>query len=119
MGVRLRWRSVEGVVYLVDAPWRDGSWAVTRREGVADNVHGGLRVTVRCDVVGVSACDYYDGRCEALFIGLVRRGGTGRGRFTNRPYGLYGRAERPGVSLCRMRCGDLCVWVNRARCGER
>ena len=35
-------------------------------------------------------------------------GGTGRGRFTNRPYGLYGRAER-----------RVCVCVNRMWGGER
>ena len=64
-----------------------------RREGVPDNVRGGLLIIVACDSVCVSARDDDGGRWMALFIGLVRRGGTGRGRFTNRPYGLYGRAE--------------------------
>ncbi len=73
--------------------------AVRRCEGVADNVHGGLSVMVGCDVVGVSACDDDVGLRMASIIGLVRRGGTGRGRFTNRPYGLYGRSERP-VRAC-------------------
>ena len=65
-----------------------------RREGVADNIHGGLRVAVRCDVVGVAACDYDGGLWKASFIGLVRRGMTGRGRFTNRPYrGVIGLSD--------------------------
>ena len=58
--------------------------------------HGRLRVTVRCDVVGVSACDDGGDLWKVSVIGLVCRGGTGRGRFTNRPYGLYGRSERLG-----------------------
>ena len=62
----------------------------------------------RCDVVGVSACDYDGGLWMALFIGFVRRCGTGRGRFTNRPYGVYGRAERR-VRVC----------VNRMLCEKR
>ena len=70
-----------------------------RREDVADNVRGGLSFMVGRDVVGVSACDYDVGWWKALFIVLVRRGVTGRGRFTNRPYVVYGRAERR-VCVC-------------------
>ena len=50
--------------------------------------------------MGVSARDDEGGLWKALFIGLVRRGGMGRGRFTNRPYGLFGRAER-----------RVCAWI--------
>ncbi len=67
--------------------------------------------------MGVSACAYDVGLWMALFIGLVRRGGTGRGRFTNRPYGLYDRSERRvcfcvgidsvGVSACGY---DVGLW---------
>ncbi len=78
--------------------------AVRRCEGVADNVHGGLRVTVLCDVVGVSACDYDGGRWMALFIGLMRRGRTGRGRFTNRPYGCIVRLSNGCASVSDVMC---------------
>ena len=80
-----------------------------RHDGVMNDLRDGLRVMVRCDVVCVSACAYDRGLWMALLIGLVRRGGTGRGRFTNRPYGVYGRAERRG----RASGSDLIWWVFR------
>ena len=65
-----------------------------RSVGVTDNVRGGLLIIVGCDSVCVSARDDDGGLRMASIIVFVRRGGTGRGRFTNRPYGLYGRSER-------------------------
>ena len=88
--------------------------AVMRREGVADNVLGGLLIIVGGDSVGVSARDYDGGWWKASFIGWVRRGGTGRGRFTNRPYGVYGRAERR-VCVCDERDVVICASVSIGR----
>ncbi len=100
------WYSANPIVGAVREP--PTTPAFMRREGVADNVHGGLSIIVACDSVCVSARVDDDGWWTVLFIGFVRRGGTGRGRFTNRPYGLYGRAERR-VRVC----------VNRMLCDER
>ena len=65
-----------------------------RSVDVSGTVRGALLIIVRCDSVGVSACDDGGGLWMASVIGLVRGGGTGRGRFTNRPYGVYDLAER-------------------------